>query len=244
MVHVGEPGGRVAAFDETAAALLDELGDALGLAVEPAFAAEVEDLGPPAEDGGDDPGLTGDPAGEGGGDLFAGVELGCLQPADQGLVVHEDHDGGVEAPDLGSLLGRVALDELGDSACPIRSAVGLPFAERAGGGAVLGGGEREERLLEHGAVEGGEGEPAMDLAVPVGDHGQPGGSHRLRVPRAPTPVAWWASAASGSIISRSRWPMRLRSRASKWAASVISWVSASVDQGRVEVFGEVGRGRG
>jgi hypothetical protein len=34
-----------------------------GLGVEPSFASEVEDLGIAAEDGGDDSGLAGEPAG-------------------------------------------------------------------------------------------------------------------------------------------------------------------------------------
>ena len=45
--------------------------------------AEVEDFGLAAEDGGDDPGFAGDPAGEGGGDVLAGVEVGCLDPAER-----------------------------------------------------------------------------------------------------------------------------------------------------------------
>ena len=49
------------------------------------LAAEVEDLGLAAEDGGDDPGLAGQPAGLAGGDGLAGVELGGLEAADQGV---------------------------------------------------------------------------------------------------------------------------------------------------------------
>ena len=38
------------------------------------------------------------------------------------------------------------------------------------GGAVLGGGEGEQGLLEDRAVQGGDGEPAVGLAVAVVDH--------------------------------------------------------------------------
>jgi hypothetical protein len=72
--------------------------------VESPIAAEVEDLGLPAEGGGDDPGLAGEPAGEAGADLLAGVELGGIQPTHQGLQGHGHHDGGVQAAGLGSFL--------------------------------------------------------------------------------------------------------------------------------------------
>ena len=64
------------------------------------------------------------------------------------------------------------------NARPIRSGPGLRSTPGAfGGGEVLGGGEREEHLLQHRGLRGGEGEPAVDLAVPVVGHRQPG---RLR----------------------------------------------------------------
>src|SRR5690606_2902569 len=84
VVGVAHAGGPVAAFGG-AALLLDREGDALGLGVEAPFPAEVEDFGVAAEDGGDDPGLAGQSAGQAGGDAGAGVELGGLEPADQGL---------------------------------------------------------------------------------------------------------------------------------------------------------------
>ena len=62
VVQVAHPGWAVAAVC-FAAAGLDGLGAPLGLGVEPGRATEVEDLGPAAEDGGDDPGLAGQPAG-------------------------------------------------------------------------------------------------------------------------------------------------------------------------------------
>ena len=58
-----------------AAFVADAHGDALGACVAAAAAAEVEDLGSAAEDGGDDAGGAGQAAGNGGGDLAAGVEV-------------------------------------------------------------------------------------------------------------------------------------------------------------------------
>ena len=62
--------------------VLEPDGFALGCGVQPAGAAEVEDLGLPAEDGGQDLGLAGEAAGLGGGDGVAGLEgrdAGLLQ---------------------------------------------------------------------------------------------------------------------------------------------------------------------
>src|SRR3954468_5844858 len=73
VVQVGHAGWCVAALD-FAAAGFDGLGDPLGLAVEAVLAAEVEDLGLGVEDGGDDPGLTRQPAGGAGADGLAGVQ--------------------------------------------------------------------------------------------------------------------------------------------------------------------------
>ena len=57
VVQVAQAGWPVAALGG-AAALFEGLGDPLGSGVEAPGAAEVEDLGLPAEDGGDDPGLA------------------------------------------------------------------------------------------------------------------------------------------------------------------------------------------
>ncbi len=46
------------------------------------------------------------------GDLLAGVELGCLQSAEQGFEGHRDHDGGVHSAGLRQCLCRVGLDVL------------------------------------------------------------------------------------------------------------------------------------
>ena len=126
-----------------------------------------------AEDGGDDPGFAGQPAGLAGGDGFAGVESGGLESAHQGLEGHENHDGGVEAAGFGEPLGGVALDHLDEGVAePLGG--GPSFPERSLGGAVFGGGVGVEGLLEHGAGQGVEGEPAVDLAAAVVPHRQPG----------------------------------------------------------------------
>src|SRR5690349_1780717 len=65
VMQVGAAGWLVAALG-LAAAGFDHLGDALGVVVEAAFAADVEDLGSSAEDGGDDPGFAGHSAGQAG----------------------------------------------------------------------------------------------------------------------------------------------------------------------------------
>ena len=62
VVGVTHPGWGVATVGGAAAVAVGE-GDPLGLGVEAALPAEVEDLGVTAEDGGDDPGPTGDPPG-------------------------------------------------------------------------------------------------------------------------------------------------------------------------------------
>ncbi len=82
-------------------------------------------------------------------------------------------------PAFGRSLGGVAVDQLGESAAQAFGA-GLPLAERpVGRGLVFGGGEGQEGLLERGAGEGVEGEPAVDLAVSVLPHREPGGGGRV-----------------------------------------------------------------
>ena len=77
---MGGAGWCVAAFD-LAAAGFDGLDDALGFGGEAFLAAEVEDLGLPAENGGDDPGFAGQAAGGAGADRLAGVEPRGFEPA-------------------------------------------------------------------------------------------------------------------------------------------------------------------
>ena len=103
MVGVAERGRPVAALGG-AAVVPQCQGDALGFGVEAASAAEVEDLGAGAEDGGDDPGGAREAAGLGGGDLPAGVQVthpGRMQVGEQLVVGHGDHDGGATAAGLG-----------------------------------------------------------------------------------------------------------------------------------------------
>ena len=75
MVDVAKRGGPVAA-DGGALPVAVADRDPLRLGVEPGGAALVEDLGLPAENEGDDAGFAGEPAGLGGGDRVAGVEVG------------------------------------------------------------------------------------------------------------------------------------------------------------------------
>ena len=97
MVGVALAGGSVAALGGAGGSVAQGEGDALGLGVEAAGAAEVEDLGLPAEHGGDDPGPAGQAAGLGGGDDAAGGQPGRLEPTHQGVEGHRDHDGGGHA---------------------------------------------------------------------------------------------------------------------------------------------------
>src|SRR3954468_15095994 len=60
-----QAGGAVAALG-AAAAVADQHGGPLGLGEQPPFAAHVEGLGVAVEDDGDDPGLAGEPPGQGG----------------------------------------------------------------------------------------------------------------------------------------------------------------------------------
>jgi hypothetical protein len=62
VVGLGPGGWSVAAFG-AAAAVAEGEGEALGSGEESGFSAEVEDRGGAAEDGGDDPGAAGEPAG-------------------------------------------------------------------------------------------------------------------------------------------------------------------------------------
>ena len=153
-------------------------GRSLGLGVEAAFAAEVEDFRLPVEDGGDDPGLAGHPAGLAGGDLLAGVELGCLQSAEESFEGHGDHDGGVHSSGLRESLGRVGLDVLLERQAHLvgggLTGLGGVAVDR---GVVFGRGLGEEGLLQHRAVAGRDGELPVAPAVAIVVHPE----HRRRV---------------------------------------------------------------
>ena len=79
--------------------------------------------------------------------------------AEEVLQGHGDHHGGVDAAGLGEPVDGVAGDVLAER-------VPEPLGG-AGVLAVLGGVDREHRLLEHGAHVAGQGEPAVAQAVPV-----------------------------------------------------------------------------
>ena len=86
-------------------------------------AAEVEGDGLAAEDGGEDAGVAGEPAGFAGREGLVGVEVGCLQGAGEDGVVDGDHDGG---GGLGvQVVGGQVLEELGE-----REAAAVPPVER------------------------------------------------------------------------------------------------------------------
>ena len=75
----------------------------------------------------------------------------------------------VQSAVLGQVLGGDPQDQLAERTAH-RLRRGQPLG--AGGGEVLGCGEREQDLAECGAFEGGQGEPAVGLAVPVVVHRQ------------------------------------------------------------------------
>src|ERR1700709_1862583 len=90
------PGGVEGAAAGLASGVAQRFRAALGGAEEPPGAAEVEDLGVAAEDGGDDLGGAGQPAGVGGGDGLV-AEVGDQRGADlfaESRVVDGDDDGG------------------------------------------------------------------------------------------------------------------------------------------------------
>ena len=74
------PGRGSVAAEGGAATVAGRERDPLGVGVETAFAADVEDLGSTTQHDRDDPGLTGQLAGQTGADQSAGVEAGCLRP--------------------------------------------------------------------------------------------------------------------------------------------------------------------
>src|SRR6478609_11621945 len=92
-----ESGPAVAALGATAL-VADEDRVALVLGVEPLLAAHIQWHRVPTQDGRDDPRLTRQLAGQGGGDLLASVEgAGLLEASHEGALTDEDEEGGVEA---------------------------------------------------------------------------------------------------------------------------------------------------
>ncbi len=100
----------------------------------------------------------------------------AFEAAHQRLQGHGDHDGGGEPTGLREAVGGVALDVLDEGlAEPLRCRPAFTHrTERTLGGLVSGGGDRPQRLLQGGAGQGVQGEPAVDLAVAVVPQGQPG----------------------------------------------------------------------
>ena len=110
----------------------------------------------------------------------AGVQLRCLQPAHQGVHGHGDHDGG------GDATGLAGAGRWGRSRCTPRTPPPAG-ARRASGfgclpvhaGPVLRCRDRQQLLPQHRPVQGGDGEPAVTLPVPVLDHPERRGRRRL-----------------------------------------------------------------
>jgi hypothetical protein len=109
-----------------AAAVLDGQGEALGLVVEPGAAAEVEDPGLGVEDGGDQSGLAGEVAGEGGGDRLAGVQVGGAEAGAEGVEGDGDHHGGGAAGDGGEVVGGEPFEQLAEAVSAPFGACGSP----------------------------------------------------------------------------------------------------------------------
>ncbi len=76
---------------------------ALGFGVEAVESSDVEGAGVAVEDHRDDPGLAREPAGGARTEVAAGVDGRGLQPTEDGVEFHGDHDGGVDAAGVGSL---------------------------------------------------------------------------------------------------------------------------------------------
>ena len=92
---------------------------------------------------------------------------------DQGVEVDRDHDRGVGPADLRQVLRGDPFDELTERpAHPLGTGAAF-HTGTVGGGQVLGGGDREEHLLQHRALQGRQREPSVDLPVPVVGHREP-----------------------------------------------------------------------
>ena len=177
-----------------AAAVADAHRDPHGLGVQAAFAADVEDLGLPAEHDRDDPGGAGEPSGLGGGDAAAGVQgahPGGVEVGEQLLEGHGDHHGGAAAAGLGEVLGGDGLDELGERD---------PVADRGGQVRVdagrgrcrpLGTGEVRARIAFSSICPGAPGIRNRPWEVPSSS------SHMVNVVR----CSAWASSASRALPS-------------------------------------------
>ena len=103
--------GRCAAGDG-AGVVEQGQGAALGAGVQAAGAAEVQGHRVAVEDGGDEPGVAGQPAGLAGGDRDPGVEPGGAEPGEQGVEVDRDQHLAAVAAVAGPAAGGQVLDQL------------------------------------------------------------------------------------------------------------------------------------
>ena len=225
LVVVDVAGGRwqVAALGGAAAVALRD-GDALGPGVEAAGAAEVEDLGPPAEHGRDDPGLARQPAGLTGADPGAGVQRRGRQPTVERPERHGDDHGRGDAAGGGQVVGGVALDPLDER--PPEPGLQRPLVPvgAAGAGAECGSGLPVAAWCLGAAIAisclrsisaAGVGRVNRPVLVPLPFSRSV--SDTLRAAAASSSASALASAASptaGATVSRIRRPSRLSAFAS------------------------------
>ena len=106
---------------------------------------------------------------------LAGVEdTGLLQLPGEGVEVDGDDDGGVGAADLGEVLRADAFDELGERAAhPLRVRVGAATPAPSVAATCLGAASARSIFFSIAPCDGGQGEPAVDLAVAVVGHREP-----------------------------------------------------------------------
>ena len=146
----------------------------------------------------------------------------------QRVEVDRDHDRRVGAADLREVLRADAFDELGERPPhPLRTRAALD-AGSFGGSHVLGGGEREEHLLQHRALQRREGELAVDLAVAVVGHREPAvlGGLRLFLREE---VGLVLVGQVGATTSRSRRP-RIRRALASWCCGFADQVLLGLDR--------------
>ena len=143
-------------------------------------AADVEDLAAGAEDGGDDLGVTRQPAEDVGGEVGAvggGGHSSGFEAVAQGLVVEGDQEPGGGGVGVGDPVGVEGVLGEGDQGVPQAGAVVAGVAESAAGSAGLpvvaaceggcGSGEGEEGGCEEGAVLGRAAAADPDPTGPV-----------------------------------------------------------------------------
>ena len=200
-----------------AAVVAESHREALGLGVQASSAAEVEGLGLAAEDGGDDPGGTGEAAGLGGGEVAAGVQgadPGRIEVGQELFEGHGDHDGGAAAAGLRQGLAGDGLDELaerlpvahvggqvlvdvgGGVSGPVRSGPSascpVPGRGRTGSGTVRG---RCRRVLPHAEASPAARPVLPGRPAPWPRRPRPGRGRSPRTACGPAPPAPWRRSA-------------------------------------------------